>query len=160
MNTDFFKDILADHDIIEETTTAVPDSQLPELDLQPANKPEPEPFVVGANIDSYGDRTALPKPRWPNPGQPRTQEIAQTHFMEDLLWSQATRALRDCIRWTNIRITQPSQWSDPYCGPPKDLYAEAWSWLMGLWQGQKITPPTEQQMVDWALAYGDKNGLR
>src|SRR5260221_12641540 len=130
MNPNFFTDILADHDIT--ATSPIPDSQLPEdvqpeLDVQPKNEVEPEPFVVGANIDSFGDRTALPRPKYPNPGQPRTPEIFMAHFMEDLLWSQATRALRDCIRWTKIRLTQPAQWTDPYSGPPKDLYAEACS---------------------------------
>ena len=151
MPSDFFTDILVDHGIDEATA---PDSQLPEaevLDVQPENQPEPEPFKVGTTIDRYGDRTALPRPKYPHPGEPLTPEIFTAHFEEHLLWMQATRALRDCIRWTRIRITQPGDWSDPYCGPPEKLYAESWSWLMGLWQGQKIAPPTEQQMLHWAL---------
>jgi len=112
---------------------------------------EPENFVVGANRDRYGDRTAIPSPRWPEPGALMTREVVRTYDAELDLCRKAARALTDVIWWTRTRLNEPEFWeaTDRNAGL-QSRYAETWAWLMGIWQGRKIQPPTETQVETWA----------
>src|SRR5713101_6133348 len=60
-----------------------------QLNIQPENEAEPEPFRVGYRRTEYGYLVALPAPKWPNPGEPKTLEISRTHSAEELLSNDA-----------------------------------------------------------------------
>ncbi|SRR6266478_1226527 len=117
---------------------------------QPENT-EPEPFIVGENIDRYGYRTAIPAPRWPAPGELMTREIERTYHAEWDLCQKAAQALTDITYWTRTRLREPDYWdAADRNGNVQNRYAETWAWLMGIWQGRKIQPPTETQLETWA----------
>ena len=122
------------------------------LNIQPENPPEATPFIVG-HRDEYGDLQALPAPRWPNVGEPKTQEISRAHFEEEMLQSDANHALTDCVRWLAGKIRNPDDWDNPYSGPPSKLYETQWSFLMGTWRARGIEPPSELRMNQWAKEY-------
>jgi len=135
---------------------------------QPENEIEPEPFVVGYKRNSRGELVALPAPKWPNPGEPKTPEISRTHFKEELLRDDANRSLNDCVRWLAGRLRNPEFWNDVeqsfqgthLSGPPSKLYDTQWSFLMGTWRARGIAPPTDDKLREWAMQYNEKHYTR
>src|SRR5260370_39477280 len=93
----------------------VPDPEvLARHNIQPENAVEPEPFVVGWGHNQYGDLLALPAPKWPSPGQPKTAEISRAHSAEGQLVDDANRALTDSVSWLARTIKGPDDWHNPY----------------------------------------------
>src|SRR5437867_3475627 len=125
------------------------------LNIQPENPPE-TPFIVG-NRDEYGDLQALPAPRWPSPGQPKTQEISKAHFEEGMLQCDANHALTDCVRWLAQKLRDPDCWDNPCSGPPAKLFDVAWSFLLGTFRARNIEPPSDTQMLTWAKEYNEEH---
>ncbi|HYT22232.1 MAG TPA: hypothetical protein VEW05_18650 [Candidatus Polarisedimenticolia bacterium] len=130
------------------------------LNVQPENPLEESPFVVTNRRDEYGDLQALPAPRWPSPGQPKTTAISRAHFEEGMLQSDANHALTDCVRWLAGKLRDPDSWDDPYSGPPSKLYETPWSFLMGTWRARGIEPPSELRMNQWAKEYNEATKRR
>jgi hypothetical protein len=128
-----------------------------QLNIQPENPPEETPFVVSNRRNEYGDLQALPAPKWPTPGQPKTTAISRAHFEEGMLQSDANHALTDCVRWLAGRLRDPEGWDDPYSGPPAKLFDVAWSFLLGTWRSKGITPPTDDKLREWAKQYNEEH---
>jgi hypothetical protein len=128
--------------------------------IQPENPLEETPFVVSNRRDEYGDLQALPAPRWPNPGQPKTTAISRAHFEEGMLQSDANHALTDCVRWLAHKLRDPDGWDNPYSGPPSKLYETQWSFLMGTWRARGIEPPSDDRMRQWAREYNEEHCTR
>ena len=124
-----------------------------QINIQPESEAEPEPFVVGHRRNDYGELVALPAPKWPNPGEPKTPEISRAHFKEELLLDDANRSLNDCVRWLAAKLRDPESWEHEFSGPPSKLYDTAWSFLMGTWRGRCIEPPTDNEMMQWVREY-------
>jgi len=82
--------------------------------LRFSQTPDPPdgPFEVGARKSRYGDLVALPEPRPPR--HERTQEKIAAYEQEYDLWSEANRALTDCVRYLREKITGPQFWNDIY----------------------------------------------
>jgi hypothetical protein len=131
--------------------------RLSQQTIQPENPVEEIPFVVGKRRDEYGDLCALPVPRWPSPGQPKTLDIVHAYDKERSLQMNANMALQKCVRLLAGKLRNPDRWENPYDGPPAELYAQTWAWLMGLWQGRKIEPPNELRMMAWAKQYNEEH---
>jgi hypothetical protein len=113
---------------------------------QPENKPEPKPFQVGQATDEWYPRAAIPRPQWPEPGAPLTREVERAYNAEHDLYQRANRALQDVTWWTRTRLNEPDFWNDA----EQNRYAQTLAWLMGIWQGRKIQPPTEAELETWA----------
>jgi len=125
--------------------------------VQPENPPEEIPFVVGSHRDEYGDLQALPAPKWPSPGQPKTPEISRAHFEEGMLQCDANHALTDCVRWLAQKLRDPDCWDNPCSGPPAKLFDVAWSFLLGTFRARNIEPPSDTQMLTWAKEYNEEH---
>jgi len=123
------------------------------LNIQPENEIEPEPFIVGSRRNEFGELIALPAPKWPHPGQPKTLEISRAHFDEGMLQADATHALNDCVRWLAYKLRDPDSWDDVYSGPPAKLFDVAWSFLLGTFRARNIELPSDTQMNEWAKQY-------
>ena len=124
---------------------------------QPENKPEPTPFQVGQATGEWYPRAALPRPRWPEPGATLTRDVVKSYDAEHDLYQRANRALQDIIHWTWTRLNEPEFWeATDRNADIQSRYAETWAWLMGIWQGRKIQPPTETQIEVWARDWDKK----
>jgi hypothetical protein len=130
------------------------------ISIQPENPPEETPFVVGQHQDDYGYLEALPGPRWPSPGQRKTSEIESAYNKARDEYRDANHSLQKCVRLLASKTREPDAWHDRFSGPPSQIYAETWGWLTGLWQGRKIEPPSEMQMMAWARKYNEKHYTR
>ncbi len=130
------------------------------LNVQPENPLEETPFVVGSHRDEYGDLHALPAPKWPNPGEPKTLDISHAYSAEEQLVNDANRALTDCVRWLAMRIRNPDEWDNPYSGTPSQLYEVSWKFLTGVLRGRNIETPSDMQMMTWSREYNQEHYTR
>ena len=75
-------------------------------------------------------------------------------------WYHASTDLENCIRWTNQKLKSKGYgdgcawlnrrietWEE---SDEKRYLEQTWAFLLGLWQGRGMTPPTEQQLEKWA----------
>jgi len=127
-------------------------------------RPDPAKFQPG-EIDtepSYGgryqrpERMAIPYPAWPSPGQLVTPELDRTFSEEQNLWLQSKLLLEDVIAHTWYKLCRDDP-DSPIAASWYDerLTAQRWNFLLGLWQGRGMTPPTEKQLESWAREWAN-----
>ncbi len=122
------------------------------IKIQPENPPQTE-FHVGdwwedpRGRDSSAGRQAFPEPRWPSPGQPNTHDIDWDYWHEWDLWRRGIDELRMVVWYTIRKLQSP----DDFRGSrDEQSLAERWAWLTGVWASRNITPPTTEQLEEWA----------
>ena len=148
----------------DETGGSIWDPKLPE-DWKPEPryvKEEPD-YSAGFKVgdfwpesrwtDGHLERQGLPHPNYEGkPGDLITPEIEETYWNKYQVWSSASSALERCIRLhLNIREFQDSSHCHPDKEELKQMLAEQWEWLRGLWAATPgMNEPTEKQLDTWA----------
>ena len=157
------KEVRPKDDPIEETGS-IWDFKLPE-DWQPEPryvKEEPD-YSIGFKVgdfwpdsrwsDGHLERQALPHPNYEGkPGDLITPEMEASYWKKYQIWFDASAALETCIRLhLNIREFQGGSYSRPDKEELKQMFAEQWQWLKGLWTATTgMSEPIEKQLNAWA----------
>lgn len=103
--------------------------------------------------DGHLERQGLPHPNYEGkPGDLITPEMEETYWKKYQVWFDASAALERCIRLhLNIREYQDCSYSHPDREELKQMFAEQWQWLKGLWTATPgMSEPTEKQLDTWA----------
>jgi hypothetical protein len=176
------QDDLAVRDTNSETTSELPPSDLDELapesefeefegfaelypQIQPENEYSPEDPAKFMPWRRLGPRDydetffALPRPRWPNPGEPMTPEVWQTYHDELQLDTEAGSHLRRYFDWVRgpkwyLAAMPPETEGEPhYYVHDRKRYHDAaesaaqdLAWLSGLWRSRGIPIPTFEEL--------------
>ncbi len=171
MNDDFFKSILADHEI-ELTETNIespkvtPEEWKPEPRIQTPHKENSDvsTFKVGTwEEQRLGKwiRLALPHPRWPEPGAIATDEIARAYDAEWSLALEAEIVMRQYLFYVKFRALHSA---DYFNDISHGLAAERVAWLKGVWSSRGIRCPEPDEFKKMALERepisGGKNNCR
>jgi len=116
--------------------------------FQPDNGVDQD-FRIGDRDPRYGKRQAIPRFRWPKPGEPLTPAIETEERQYWILWEQASSYLESCIRY----VANDLQDREPGLSGYRELRAERWNFLLGVWAARGMEPPSEEQMKIWAETY-------
>jgi hypothetical protein len=157
MANDFFKDILADHEIeLVETDIPAP-TVLPEKEYKPEPRiqtphkenSDPATFKVGTWEWQPGSwiRLALPHPRWPEPSAIATDEVARVYDAECALRLEAEIVLRQYLWYVKFDVLHPGFHSEP----SHQLAGERIAWLKGVWNSRSIRCPEPNEFVAMAI---------
>jgi hypothetical protein len=132
--------------------------------MQEENTPETEPFRIGQlSCDYWGPfttaysqvgkfdvtpyRMALPKPKWPLPGELATGEIAHQYDREREIYTNANRALRDLLVFLRLNPDEENpQWSQESVLRA----AEGRKFLEGLWTAKGYPIPSRDELLAMA----------
>jgi len=98
----------------------------------------------------YAEREAIPKPRFPNPGQPASPEMWENFWREDNLWLWSSNVLSHVISLTRQRTTNPDDFHNPRIFLSETL-AEKRAYLDGVWSAKNLPAPTNEQFEAWAF---------
>ena len=96
------------------------------------------------------DREAIPKPKFPNPGQPATRQMWEDFWQEDNLWNQARRTLEYFIRLVRIRKEDPDYFNSPNMRL-YETYGKNFGYLEGTWNTKHLPVPSDEQFEAWAF---------
>jgi len=104
--------------------------------------------------DGHHERQALPHPNYEGKplADPITPEMEETYWKKYQIWFDASGALERCIRLhLSIREFQGGSYSRPDKEELKQMFAEQWQWLKGLWTATPgMSEPAEKQLNTWA----------
>jgi hypothetical protein len=89
-------------------------------------------------------RQAIPHPRYPQPGALTTPEIEKVYWDELGVWAKANDILRSLI-WRRTEILEGDVWAAHRREWQDVQDAERMQFLLGLWAGRGMTPPSEEQ---------------
>lgn len=154
MTNDFFKDILADHQIEFETPEEKPKLEWkPEPRIQTPHRENSDPatFKVGAwerQPPGRWIRLALPNPRWPEPNAIATDEIARVYDAQCALALEAEIVMRQYLFYVKCRALYSA---DYFNDSSHGLAAERIAWLKGVWSSRGIRCPDENEFVAMAI---------
>ncbi len=157
MTDDFFKEILADHEI-EPLAEIEP---APEVDYKPApriqtpHKPNSDhaTFTVGTwewQPPRSWIRIALPHPRYPPPGAIATDEIARAYDADCSLALEAEIVLRQYLWFVALKHKQPS-FFEVGIDSHESLANERIAWLKGVWTSRNIRCPEPHEFIAMAI---------
>jgi len=154
---DFFKDILAEHEIeplveMEIEPAPTPEEFVPPPRIQTPHKENSDPVLFKVGVweqEPRGSwiRLALPNPRWPEPGAIATDEVAHVYDAECSLALDAAIVMRQYLWYVKFETLHP----DFHNEPSHQLAAERISWLRGLWNAKKIRCPDQDEFVKMSL---------
>jgi hypothetical protein len=126
----------------------------PKPRVQGENEAEDAPFRVGLPHPRYAhERVALPSPRWPNPGELESDELAEEMNREFHLKSQADTALRRLLEFHSGKAHYDihPEWENEVGRNDRLQCAAAnRSFLHGIWQSRGIPIPSDEQLEAWA----------
>ncbi len=157
---DFFKDILAEHDIeplveqFESAPKVTPEEEWkPEPRIQTTHKENSDvsTFKVGTWEEQRPGkwiRLALPHPRWPEPGAIATEEIARVYDAEWSLALEAEIVMRQYLFYVKFRALHSA---DYFNDISHGLAAERVAWLKGVWSSRGIRCPEPDEFKKMAL---------
>jgi len=96
----------------------------------------------------YAQREAIPRPKFPSPGQPSTPELWESFWQDEHLWSQASNVLEYVIRLTRIREEDPEEFDSLRL---HEAYAADLRYLTGIWNAKHLPAPSDEQFKAWAF---------
>jgi hypothetical protein len=99
---------------------------------------------------NYFYREAIPRPRFPNPGEPATMEMWEDFDLEENLWFEASRKFSYVISLIRHRETNPSYFNNESLRLSEEL-AEYKEFLKGLWAGKGLSAPTDEEINSWVF---------
>ena len=157
--SDFFKDILAEHDI-EPLDIETPEETLPKPEYKPQPRiqtphkenSDPTTFRVGTWEQDRGRwrRMALPNPRYTEPGAVATPEIAAAYDKEWGLQFETQDALERYLLFVRIKHLRPGFFevgTDNY----EQVANERLAWLRGVWNSRGLRCPESNEFVAMAI---------
>ena len=155
---DFFKDILAEHDIellvpeIESAPVTPEEEFVPPPRIQTPHKENSDPvtFKVGTwewQPPRSWIRLALPHPRWPAPGTIASDEVARVYDAERSLALEAEIVMRQYLWYVKFQAL----YSDYFNETSHGLAAERIAWLKGVWTSRGIRCPEPDEFVKMAI---------
>ena len=119
----------------------------PFLREQPENDPASNPatFRIGQRNQRTGYREAIPRWRWPNPGQPGSRDLIAEYEEGLSLWMEAAQNLTNFIWYRHRKNLGEDLYAfeNGGTGPRMD---RIWSWLCGLWQARGMNIPSEEEI--------------
>lgn len=118
-------------------------------------------------IDSAGKkkfRQVYPRPSYADaggkPGDLITNELTREYFHLDIQWYHTATDLETCIRYTRQKLQSQQKidgcawlnrsvehWED---SDEKRWLETKWNFLLGLWTGKDMNPPSQEQLEAWA----------
>jgi hypothetical protein len=114
---------------------------------QPENDPASDPatFRIGQRNQRTGYREAIPRWRWPNPGQPGSRDLIAEYEEGLSLWMEAAQNLTNFIWYRHRKNLGEDLYAfeNGGTGPRMD---RIWSWLCGLWQARGMNIPSEEEI--------------
>jgi len=156
MSSDFFKNILAEHDIeplveqIESTPKVTPEKPEPRIQTPHKENSDPATFNVGTwewQPPGSWIRLALPHPRYPSPGDTATDEVARAYDAEWSLALEAEIVMRQYLWYVKFDKLHPGFHNEISHG----LASERIAWLRGLWNAKNIRCPEPNEFVKMAI---------
>lgn len=156
--SDFFKDILAEHDIEPEAQPIAepepPAEFVPPPRIQSPYRENSDPvsFHIGAwDWDRpWWWRLALPWPRWPEPGAVATPEIEATYDREHDLAFRARQMLWDYLWFVATEHLHPG-FFEVGINNSRELANERLAWLKGVWSSRGMRCPDEDEFIAMAI---------
>jgi len=166
LSDEFFKDLLAEHEIelteteIEPAPTVTPEwIPQPRIQRPHREKSDPATFKVGTwewQPPRNWIRLALPHPRYPSPGALATDEVAHVYDAECALRLDAEIVLRQYLWYVKFRAL----YSDYHNEISHGLAAERIAWLRGVWNSRGIRCPEPDEFLAMAIEPEPKGGNR
>ena len=160
MSSDFFKNILAEHDIeplvpeIESAPVTPQEEFVPPPRIQTPHKENSDPttFKVGTWEEDRGHwgRMALPKPRYPEPGAVATPEIAAAYDKEWDLQFEARDTLERYLLFVKTNHLRPG-FFEVGTDNHEQLANERLAWLRGVWNSRGLRCHEQAEFVAMAL---------
>jgi hypothetical protein len=130
-----------------------------------------ENFKIGDIYDGGYGRAhlliqAIPKPTYADCGAKVGDELTNSLMLEhsrlEFEWYHAATDLESCIRWTRQKLIAQGLDIDGGCAwlnrsvqtweeaDERRYLEKTWAFLVGLWTGKRMNPPSEQQLETWA----------
>lgn len=121
-------------------------------------------FWIDPQTGKKEHRQAYPRPSYATaggkPGDLITNELSREYAHLDVQWYQAGTDLEICIQYTRQKLMAQghldgcawlngsvTDWEE---SDEKRRLAEKWNFLLGLWTGKGMSPPSEKQLEAWA----------